>query len=57
MQAALNHLSVLTPDGRFNFTSSQHSGEGPDDVAVVTVRDGFFQPTLWEKHEYSTLPN
>jgi branched-chain amino acid transport system substrate-binding protein len=56
LQAALNHLSVLTPNGRVNFTSSSHSGLNPDDVVMVTVQNGVFQPTPWEKGEYGTLP-
>ena len=56
LQAALNHLSVLTPDGQVNFTSSSHSGLNPDDVVMVTVQNGVFQPTPWEKSQYGTLP-
>lgn len=57
IQAALNHLSLLTPDGKYNYTPSNHSGLTPDDVAVVAVQNGTFQPTAWEKKQYSKLPS
>ncbi len=57
IQAALNHLSLLTPDGKYNYTPTDHSGLSPDDVAMVVVRSGTFQPTSWEKTQYGTLPS
>lgn len=57
IQAALNHLSLLTPDGMYNYTPSNHSGLTPDDVAMVVVRNGTFQPTAWQQTQYSTLPS
>jgi branched-chain amino acid transport system substrate-binding protein len=57
IQAALNHLSLLTPDGKYNYTPSNHSGLTPDDVAMVVVQNGAFQPTPWQKTQYSALPS
>ncbi len=57
IQAALNHLSLLTPDGKYNYTPSDHSGLTPDDVAVIVVENGAFQPTAWEKSQFATLPS
>jgi branched-chain amino acid transport system substrate-binding protein len=57
IEAALNHLSLLTPDGKFIYTPSQHSGLAPGDVAMVVVQNGTFQPTPWEKTQYGTLPS
>lgn len=57
IQAALNHMSLLTPDGKYNYTPSDHSGLAPDDVAMVVVQNGVFQPTPWEKTQYGTLPS
>ena len=56
VQAALNNLSVLTPDGKYTYTSQDHSGLTPDDVAMVAVQNGSFQPTAWQKGQYSSLP-
>jgi len=56
IQAALSRLSLLTPDGEYNYTASDHSGLSPDDVAMVVVQNGVFQPTSWEKAQYGTLP-
>jgi len=57
IQAALNHLSLLTPDGKYNYTPSDHSGLTPDDVAMVVVQNGTFQPTPWQKTQYGGLPS
>jgi branched-chain amino acid transport system substrate-binding protein len=57
IQAALNHLSLLTPDGKYNYTPTDHSGLTPDDVAMVEVQNGAFQPTAWQKAQYGTLPS
>lgn len=57
IQAALNHLSLLTPDGKYNYTPTDHSGLAPDDIAMVTVKGGAFQPTAWEKTQYAKLPS
>jgi branched-chain amino acid transport system substrate-binding protein len=57
IQAALNHLSLLTPDGDYDYTPSDHSGLTPDDVAIVVVQNGTFQPTPWEKTQYTSLPS
>jgi branched-chain amino acid transport system substrate-binding protein len=57
IQAALSHLSLLTPDGRYDYTASDHSGLSPADVAVVVVQHGTFQPTPWEKTQYGSLPS
>jgi branched-chain amino acid transport system substrate-binding protein len=57
IQAALSHMSLLTPDGKYTYTPSQHSGLAPADVAMVAVQNGAFQPTPWEKTQYSTLPS
>jgi branched-chain amino acid transport system substrate-binding protein len=57
IQAALNHLSLLTPDGKYNYTPSDHSGLSPADVAMVVVHNGVFQPTPWQKTQYGTLPS
>jgi branched-chain amino acid transport system substrate-binding protein len=56
IQAALNHLSLLTPDGKYIYTSPDHSGLSPADVAIVVVQNGVFHATPWEKTQYSTLP-
>jgi branched-chain amino acid transport system substrate-binding protein len=57
IQAALNHLSLLTPDGKYNYTASDHSGLTPDDVAMVEVQNGTFEPTAWEETQYTNLPS
>lgn len=41
----------------YNYSPSDHSGLTPDDVAMVVVQDGAFQPTPWQKAQYGTLPS
>jgi branched-chain amino acid transport system substrate-binding protein len=57
IQSALTHLSLLTPDGKYNYTPSDHSGLSAADVAMVVVQNGTFQPTPWEKTQYGNLPS
>ncbi len=57
IQAALNHLSLLTPDGKYYYTPADHSGLTPDDVAIVVVQNGTFQPTTWQNTQYGKLPS
>lgn len=57
IQAALNHLSILTPDGKYTYTSQDHSGLTSDDVAIVIVHNDTFEPTTWQKGQYGKLPS
>ena len=45
--AALNTLTLLTPEGTYKYTPSDHAGLGPDEVAIDTVRNGQIVPTTW----------
>ena len=55
---ALEELDVLTPTGRFSFSSSDHAGLGTDAVAIVTVTDGDFKATDYSLARFQTdLPS
>jgi branched-chain amino acid transport system substrate-binding protein len=45
--AALNTLTLLTPEGTYKYTSGDHSGLGQDEVAIDTVSNGQIVPTAW----------
>lgn len=45
--AALNTLTLLTPEGTYKYTPGDHAGLGPDQVAIDTVRNGQIVPTTW----------
>lgn len=49
IQAALEHLTLLTPQGTYRYTPQDHAGLLVDDVAVTQIRKGAFQLTEWSK--------
>lgn len=53
IQQALNTLSLLTPDGRYTYSSTDHSGLSAQDVSIDVVRNGTFVPTPWSNQQLS----
>ncbi|HYH30939.1 MAG TPA: ABC transporter substrate-binding protein [Pseudonocardia sp.] len=51
IQQALENLTLLTPEGEYNYTPEDHSGLGVDDVAINVVQDGAFVPTDWSRQQ------
>ncbi|MDN5858977.1 MAG: ABC transporter substrate-binding protein [Pseudonocardia sp.] len=51
IQQALGNLTLLTPEGRYQYTPENHSGLGVDDVAVNVVQGGNFVPTEWSRQK------
>jgi branched-chain amino acid transport system substrate-binding protein len=51
IQKALNDLTLLTPEGEYSFSGTDHAGLDVDDVAVNVVANGAFVPTDWSKQE------
>jgi branched-chain amino acid transport system substrate-binding protein len=47
IQKALESMDLVTPNGRFRYSPTNHSGLSPDYISVNTVRDGRFVPTDW----------
>jgi branched-chain amino acid transport system substrate-binding protein len=45
----LEHLTLLTPNGRFRYSPTDHSGLTADFVSVDVVKDGQIVPTDWAK--------
>ncbi|HEX6472220.1 MAG TPA: ABC transporter substrate-binding protein [Streptosporangiaceae bacterium] len=54
---ALNNLSLLTPNGRYTYTPTNHEGAVIENLAVFEVRDGKFVPTEWQKKQWGSLPS
>ncbi|MFG1672419.1 ABC transporter substrate-binding protein [Streptomyces sp. Y7] len=52
--AALDELTLLTPQGTYKYTPSDHAGLGPDQVAINTVTNGKIVPTDWTKQQLQT---
>jgi branched-chain amino acid transport system substrate-binding protein len=49
IQRELTRLTLLTPEGRYRYTPTDHAGLTVDDVAVTVVRDGAFALTDWSR--------
>jgi branched-chain amino acid transport system substrate-binding protein len=54
---ALNNLSVLTVDGKYDFSSTNHGNvTDPNNLAEVQVKNGQFVATPWETKRFGSLP-
>jgi len=53
IQQALDTLSVLTPNGKYKYSPTDHSGLTRDYISVNVVREGKFVPTDWAKEKLS----
>jgi branched-chain amino acid transport system substrate-binding protein len=51
IRAALERLTLLTPNGMYRYSPSDHSGLTRDFVSVNVVTDGKFVPTPWAKEQ------
>ncbi|MGW4792339.1 ABC transporter substrate-binding protein [Nonomuraea sp. NPDC004297] len=51
IQQALESMDLITPNGRFRYSTTDHSGLSPEFISVNTVRDGRFVPTEWAKEQ------
>ena len=54
-QAALEGLSLLTPNGTYAYSKTDHSGLKPDYISINTVKGGAFVPTDWAKTQLTSL--
>jgi branched-chain amino acid transport system substrate-binding protein len=51
IRAALERLTLLTPNGKYRYSASDHSGLTRDFVSVNLVTNGKFVPTPWAKEQ------
>ncbi|GAA0276134.1 ABC transporter substrate-binding protein [Cryptosporangium japonicum] len=54
VQAALEKLSLLSPNGRYEYSADDHSGLSTDNIAMAQVTGGAFVPTPWMVQQLST---
>lgn len=54
IQAAMENLSLQTPEGEYKYTPKDHSGLTVDDVAITVVKNGQFELTDWSKKQLAT---
>jgi branched-chain amino acid transport system substrate-binding protein len=55
IRAALEGLTLLTPNGTYKYSATDHSGLTTAFISINTVKGGAFVPTDWAKTELSTL--
>jgi len=53
IRKALDSLSVLTVNGRYNYSPTDHGGLTTDDIAIVEVKDGAFLPTAYTVKQFA----
>jgi branched-chain amino acid transport system substrate-binding protein len=49
LQQALERMTLLTPNGKYQYTPTDHSGLSSEFIAVSRVKEGKFVPTDWAK--------
>ncbi|MEV6157443.1 ABC transporter substrate-binding protein [Nonomuraea sp. NPDC052129] len=49
IQQALETMDLVTPNGRFRYSPTDHSGLSPEYISVNTVKNGQFITTPWAK--------
>lgn len=52
---ALEGLKLLTPNGTYEYSATNHSGMKPDFISINTVTGGTFVPTDWAKTQLAKL--
>ncbi len=56
VDAALNHMTITTGDGTYNFTPTDHSGLSVDQVAIARDQNGTLVPTEFTKAMIAKTP-
>jgi branched-chain amino acid transport system substrate-binding protein len=51
IQQALENLTLLTPNGKYKYAPTDHSGLTRDYISVNVVKEGKFVPTDWAKEK------
>jgi branched-chain amino acid transport system substrate-binding protein len=57
IQQALETMDLITPNGRFRYSPTDHSGLSPEFISVNTVKNGQFVPTEWAKEQLTKTVN
>jgi branched-chain amino acid transport system substrate-binding protein len=52
---ALEGTTLLTPNGEYRYSPTDHSGLSTDFIAVVEVKNGEFVPTAWGQEQLNQL--
>jgi branched-chain amino acid transport system substrate-binding protein len=52
---ALEGLTLVTPNGEYKYSKTNHAGLGPEFISVNTVTQGAFKPTDWSSEQLAGL--
>jgi branched-chain amino acid transport system substrate-binding protein len=52
---ALEGLTLVTPNGEYRYSPTDHSGLSTDFIAVVEVKNGQFVPTAWGQQQLAKV--
>jgi branched-chain amino acid transport system substrate-binding protein len=52
---ALESLTLVTPNGEYEYGTDNHAGLGPEFIAITTVTKGAFKPTDWTSEQLADL--
>jgi branched-chain amino acid transport system substrate-binding protein len=55
LQAALEGLTLVTPNGTYRYSKTDHSGLKPDFISINKVSGGAFVPTDWSKSQFAGI--
>ena len=55
IQAALSGLTLLTPNGKYVYSATDHAGLSGTFISINTVKNGAFVPTDWAKTQLAGL--
>lgn len=53
LQKALEQMTLLTPNGKYSYSPTDHSGLSPEFISVNVVKGGKLVPTEWAKEQLS----
>jgi branched-chain amino acid transport system substrate-binding protein len=55
IREALEGLTLVTPNGEYKYSKTNHAGLGPEFIAITTVTQGVFKPTEWASEQLAGL--
>jgi len=57
IQKALEGLTLLTPNGTYHYSATDHAGLSSKYISIDVVKNGAFQPTDWAKTQLAAIAN
>jgi branched-chain amino acid transport system substrate-binding protein len=55
VREAMEGLTLVTPNGEYKYSKTNHAGLGPEFISVNTVTQGAFKPTEWASKQLAGL--